>query len=68
MFTCASEEAHDSKAALLAAVGGKARNTLRPRTTWYHTLEPPKSTWKSVKAPPGLISAYSSTSGRGCVN
>lgn len=61
-----SEPAQASKAAALRAVGGKARKVLLPRATWYHTELPPKSTWKSVKEPPGDISAYSSTSGRGC--
>ncbi len=65
-LACVSEEAHCSKAAALVLAGGNARNTLRPDTTWYHTEEPPKSTWKSVNAPAGLISAYSRTSGRGC--
>lgn len=35
--------------------------TLDPDTTWYHTADPPKSTWKSVKQPAGLISAYRRT-------
>ena len=42
-------------------MGGTSRKVLRPVMTWYHTLLPPKSTWKSVYAPAGLISAYSST-------
>ena len=35
--------------------------TFRPDTMWYQTEDPPKSTWKSVYAPSGLIRAYSST-------
>lgn len=35
--------------------------TLDPETTWYHTADPPKSTWKSVKQPAGLMSAYRRT-------
>ena len=37
-----------------------ARKVLAPSRTWYHTREPPKSTWKSVQAPSGLESTYSS--------
>ena len=43
--------------------GGARYILLAPRSTWYHTLVPPKSTWKSVKEPATLISTYFRTRG-----
>ncbi len=48
MRACLLEEDQASKAARLGGVGGTSRKVLRPLTTWYHTLLPPKSMWKSV--------------------
>jgi hypothetical protein len=53
--------AQSSKAATFLPVGGTSRKSFLPEMQWYQTLLPPKSTWKSVYAPAGLISKYSST-------
>ena len=57
MCRCRDVPAHDSNASRLNDVGGAARNTLLPLTTWYQTALPPKSKCQSVYASGGVIRA-----------
>mmetsp|Transcript_246 Transcript_246/g.895 ORF Transcript_246/g.895 Transcript_246/m.895 type:complete len:304 (+) Transcript_246:682-1593(+) len=60
---CEAREDHLLKAAKFSFVGPATYITLAPESTWYQTLVPPKSTWKSVKHPPVDIKQYFSTRG-----
>mmetsp|Transcript_7118 Transcript_7118/g.19898 ORF Transcript_7118/g.19898 Transcript_7118/m.19898 type:complete len:328 (+) Transcript_7118:1075-2058(+) len=63
VFSRCDPRVHRLNASKFFSVGGAKYMRLAPRSTWYHTLVPPKSTWKSVKLPATLMSTYLRTRG-----